>query len=117
MKRLIVLGIVLGALIYGNPEQSSRVFKIFKDKSLPVLKANAEYREELEYKMAELAAYQKAIDDITADMERIEENAPICPMTGNKAITIITKDGRDELRAKSEVLEEEIRLLEDKLKE
>jgi len=48
-------------------------------------------------------------------VEKRNETAPICPKTGERLVTRLTKDPRPEVRDKIRVLEEEVRLLESKL--
>jgi ribosomal protein L32/chaperonin cofactor prefoldin len=81
-------------------------------------KSADDVQKELEGKRSELQAYQKFLVDFDKELEAMEkrnETAPICPKTGERLVTRLTKDPRPEVRDKIRVLEEEVRLLESKL--
>jgi chromosome segregation ATPase len=114
MKKLLLFVFIGMSAAYFYPAKpSSNLYKM-QTRIKSVGKSEADYREELSYKRAELAAYEKAITDISANIERVIANGPVCPITGEKATTTVTDDPRDDLRAKCESLREEIRELEDK---
>lgn len=79
-------------------------------------KSKADIRKELGYKRANLASFEKAIEDLSNQFERLQESGPVCPTTGQKAITTITQDPRDDLRQRCEGLRVEISLLEEELR-
>lgn len=113
MKKLPYFVLIAMCFVYFYPAKpSSNIYKIQK-RMKSIGKSDADCREELRYKREELAAYEKAIKDITANIESVIANAPICPETGRRAITTVTEDPRDDLQAKCESLREEIRVLEE----
>ena len=78
-------------------------------------KSNDELKEELELKKAQLEAWEKGLEQTEANIQRMYDEAPVCPRTGQKAIITLTQDPRPEIRAKIEGLREEIRVLESKV--
>ena len=114
MKKLLYLGLVVAA-IYFYPTNPGTVLYKVQSSLKSIGKSEADYRQELGYKKAELAAYEKAIVDITTNIENVIASGPICPTTGRKAVTTLTEDPRDDLRAKCERLKEEIRKLEERI--
>jgi chromosome segregation ATPase len=115
MKNLIYLGLLVLVIAFFYPAKPGSTLHRFQGSIKSIGKSGADYRAELRNKQNELAAYEKVIDDITTEFERAVVNAPVCPITGQKAETTITEDPRDELREKCEALREEIRVLEEKL--
>ncbi|ABA87785.1 hypothetical protein Pcar_0525 [Syntrophotalea carbinolica DSM 2380] len=117
MKKLLYLVFIGICVACFYPAKPNSTLHKLQTRIKSVGKSEADYREELSYKRAELAAYEKAITDITANIESVVANGPICPITGERAITTVTDDPRDDLRARCELLREEIRALEDNIME
>lgn len=115
MKKLLCLLFVgISAAYFYPAKPSSNLYKL-QTRIKSIGKSEADYREELIFKREELAAYEKAITDISAKIENVIANGPVCPITGERATTTVTDDPRDDLRAKCDLLREEIRVLEDKI--
>ncbi|MEZ4599027.1 MAG: hypothetical protein R2940_04480 [Syntrophotaleaceae bacterium] len=117
MKKLFYLFLIGICVAYYYPAKPNSTLYKLQTRIKSAGRSEADYREELSYKRAELAAYEKAIADITAKIEGVVANGPICPISGERAITTVTDDPRDDLRAKCEALREEIRELEDNIEE
>ncbi len=116
MKKIIFLILIGVAVVYLYPAKTNSSLHKVQSSLKSIGKSEADFREELRYKREELAAYEKAVTDITANIEKVIATGPICPTTGERAITTVTEDPRDELRAKCEALKEEIRVLEERIK-
>jgi len=115
MKKLFFLLMIAAVTVYFYPSAPQALLHKLQGSLESLGKSEADERRELAGKRAELAAYEKAVDDITARLDREVANAPVCPTTGQKAIINITQDPRDEVRAKCDILREEIRVLEERV--
>lgn len=81
---------------------------------LQVGPAMQSHDEALEFKKAELQAYEEALQKVEADIAGMKANVGTCPITGQPNQITITQDPRPELEAKISKLKEEIRRLEGK---
>jgi len=115
LKKFVYLLLIVVAAAYYYPAKPSSALYQIQSRVKSVGKTKADYEKELYYKKEELKAYEKAIVDVTNEIESMYANAPICPTTGQKAITTITKDPRDEMEARCDVLRKEIQELEAKI--
>ena len=112
---VLVLVMIGGAsAFFFSSDSSAGLQKITTSLKL-IGKSDADLRQELYYKEANLGSLEKMIDDIGKQHENLVKNAPICPTTGRRATIKMTKDPRGELREQCKVLREEIRVLKEQL--
>lgn len=122
MKKLFFLAVLFigatGALYYLPIKQDSALYGLKSfvvEKGASVKMSSADPQGEIRNKEEELRAYENAIAQIDAEDERIRADGPVCPTTGEKAISTITSDPRPELREKIQRLRSEIADLESKI--
>jgi parvulin-like peptidyl-prolyl isomerase len=77
-------------------------------------KSEEDKNELLTCKKAELKAYEDAIQQVDADIARMQSEVGTCPITGQPNQFILNQDPRPELRTKIDKIKEEIRQLENK---
>ncbi len=108
----------LSVFFFWPVDQESAIYRYrhsITDSATNIGKSNDELKEELELKKAQLEAYEKGLEQAETNIQRMHDDAPVCPRTGQKAIVTITQDPRPDLRAKIDELKEEIRVLESKV--
>jgi hypothetical protein len=71
-------------------------------------------KETLEFKKAELTAYEEAPQKVDAQIAHDKANVGICPITGQPNQYILNNDPRPELQTKIDKLKEDIKKLESK---
>jgi hypothetical protein len=112
---MLLLLLLIAAAVWFYPAPPDSGFHRLQLQVRSMGDSHEQEREELRGKKLELAEYERVIGEITAEDARMVENAPICPINGQKALTTMTQDPRPELRAKCDTLREEIRALEAKI--
>ena len=120
IKKYIFLLLLIGVAAFffwpvGKDSEICKSRRSLINRVILVGKSSDKCREELELKKAQVEAYEKAIAQVDADFERMNAEIPVCPITGKKSELNITEDPRPELRAKIQVLQEEIKVLESKV--
>jgi len=74
--------------------------------------ASGEDRQAIANKMAELKAYEDALQKVEADIANARANVGTCSITGQPNEFRLTQDPRPEIQTRIDQLKEEIRLLE-----
>jgi chromosome segregation ATPase len=119
MKKFILLSFIGLLALYCYPTRPdsrlSGIKNIIFASFQSTQKSDANYQEELQKKNAELKAWEDGIVKFDETIRKLEANAPICPITGQKQTLVVTKDPRPEMQEKITKLKEEIELLESKM--
>ena len=113
---LLIIG--LAAFFFWPVGQDSGIYKSRQsliNRAIFIVKSRDECQEELEIKKGQLEAYEKGLEYCDAEFERMNAEIPVCPRTGQKSELRIIDDPRPDLRVKIQALEEEIKVLENKL--
>lgn len=125
MKWLCITGIIVVASFFLWPAQpESRLYGVrnqVKDRftsfgSVVGLSSSSEDdRQTIANKMAELQAYEAALQKVENDIATARANVGTCSITGQPNQFILNKDPRPEVQARIDTLKEEIRVLEKKM--
>lgn len=78
------------------------------------IKSEQEKKEFIAVKREELRAYENALQQMEADIVRMQSEIPVCPITGQQSKLNLTQDPQPELKLKIEQLKVEISQLESK---
>jgi peptidoglycan hydrolase CwlO-like protein len=99
--------------LYAFRSQLTDQFKSIRN-AVGVSAVNGEDKQAIANKMAELNAYEDALQKVEADIANAQANVGTCSITGQPNEFRLTQDPRPEIQAKIDQLKEEIKLLEKK---